>query len=143
MRTWHVGLSLMGTAAVFAGGLLAGGYLGQYRRMKHRVLRGGAEGPSLRGFERLAKRASWLGVLLLGPALALGVVAALREEPPRGTAVLVGMTAVCFGLLAVAGWIWWLRPLRGKLAAWLNLMAMVVVLTAFLLVHPLVMRGGG
>ncbi len=142
IRTFHVGLSLMGTAAVLAGGLLAGGYLGQYRRVKRGVLgQDGAEGPSLRGFERLDRRASFLGVFLLGPALVLGVVVARNEEAPPGTTVLVGLTAACFLLLLAASWIWWRRPLRGRMAAWLNLMGLVVVLVALLLVHPLVAWG--
>ena len=141
MRTYHVGLSLMGTAAVFAGGLLAGGYLGQYRRVKGGDLKGGEEGPSLRGFERLARGASLLGTLLLGPSLVLGVVTARQEPSPANTIILTSMTAVCFFLLVAAGWIWWRRPLKGRTAAWLNLLALIVVLVAFFLVHPLVLAG--
>lgn len=140
-RTYHIGFSLMGTAAVFAGGLLAGGYLGQYRRVKSGALSGGAEGPSLKGFERLARRASFLGVALLGPALAMGASALDRGSLPEGTTVLSAALAACFLLLAVAAWIWWRRPLRGRLAAWLNLAGLVVVLVTFFLIHPLVLGG--
>ncbi len=141
VRTYHVGLSLMGTAAVFAGGLLAGGYLGQYRRVKGKNLLGGEEGPSLRGFERLARGASLLGILLLGPSLVLGALVARNDPHPANTVILTAMTAVCFFLLVAAGWIWWRRPLRGRTAAWLNLAALIVVLVAFFLVHPLVLAG--
>ncbi len=142
IRTFHVGLSLMGTAAVLAGGLLAGGYLGTYRRVKQAALAGGAEGPSLRGFERLERRANVLGVLLLAPALALGMGSARGESLPEGLAVLVVLTVLMFLFVLVAGWIWWFRPLRGRLAAWLNLFAMVAAILATILVHPLVTSGG-
>jgi ABC-type uncharacterized transport system permease subunit len=142
LRTFHVGLSLMGTAAVLAGGLLAGGYLGQYRRVKHGAIReSGADGPSLRGFERLARRASVLGVLLLGPALGLGIAITTGETPPPGSAVLTGLTALVFALVLVAAWIWWRRPRHGRLAAWLNLTSLVVVLLTLLVVHPVVWPG--
>ena len=52
------------------------------------------------------------------------------------------MTAACFFLLVAAGWIWWRRPLRGRVAAWLNLLALIIVLVAFIVVHPLVLAGG-
>ncbi|MFV1958418.1 MAG: hypothetical protein ACC662_03285 [Planctomycetota bacterium] len=143
LRAFHIGLALMGTAAVFAGGLLAGGYLGQYRRVKHGTLKGGAEGPSLRGFERLVRRASFLGVLLLLPALVLGVLTVRQPEPPPGAALLTLAMAICFVLVAVAGWLWWRRPLHGRFAAWMNLAALVVIVLTFLLVHPLVIAGRG
>jgi len=143
LKTFHVGLSLMGTAAILAGGLLAGGYLGQYRRVKRGTLRGsGATGPSLRGFERLDRRASFLGVLLLGPALAMGIVIIIkRSEPPPGAMILLALTSVVLVLVTLAAWIWWRRPLRGHLAAWLNLASLVVVLLALLVVHPIVSSG--
>ena len=141
-RTFHVGLSLMGTAAVLAGGLLAGGYLGAYRRVKEASLDAGAEGPSLRGFERLERRASLLGVMLLGPALALGMFSAKSGDSPPGLAVLVALTVLMFVFVLFAGWLWWFRPLRGRLAAWLNLLAMVAAIVATILVHPLVTGGG-
>ena len=142
LRTFHVGLSLMGTAAILAGGLLAGGYLGQYRRVKRGTLCGsGATGPSLRGFERLDRRASFLGVLLLGPALAIGIVIIRRSEPPPGAMILLTLTSAVLVLVTLAAWIWWRRPLRGHLAAWLNLASLVVVLIALLVVHPIVSSG--
>jgi len=142
VRTFHSGLSLMGTAAVLAGGLLAGGYLGAYRRVKQADLGGEVQGPSLRGFERLERRACLIGVLLFLPALVMGVLAVRREGPPSGMAALLGLTVVLFVLVAAAGWLWWRRPLRGRLAAWLNLAAMVAAILATVLVHPIVTGAG-
>jgi ABC-type transport system involved in cytochrome c biogenesis permease subunit len=143
VRTIHVGLALLGTAAVLAAGLLGGGYLGAYRRVKRHRIRGGAEGPSLKGFERLERAASFLAVLLLAPALALGVAAVLKEDAPRSTPYLVGLTAVVFAFVAAAGWIWWRKPLRGRLAAWLNLAGTILVILALVVVHPLVLGHAG
>ena len=143
VRAFHVGLSLMGTAAVVAGGLLGAGYLGQYRRVKSGALgTAEAEGPSLRGFERLARRASLLGVLLFGPALGLGIPLVTQDSPPAGAKILLLLTALLFALLVGAFWIWWRRPLRGRSAAWLNLGAFVLVLVALFLVHPVVSGAG-
>jgi hypothetical protein len=142
IRTFHVGLSLLGTAAVLAGGLLAGGYLGTYRRVKRATLAGGAEGPSLRGFERLERRATVLALLFLGPALVFGSRSGGDEAPPEGLLVLVVLTVALFLLMLAAGWIWWFRPLRGRLASWLNLAAMLLAILATILVHPLVLGSG-
>ncbi len=138
VRTFHSGLSLMGTAAVLAAGLLAGGYLGTYRRVKQASLSGGAVGPSLRGFERLERRACLLGMLFFTPALVMGVLAMKRAGASEGMAALLGLTVLLLVLTATAGWLWWRRPLRGRLAAWLNISAMAAAILATVLVHPLV-----
>lgn len=144
LRTVHVGLALLGTAAALAGGLLAIGYLGAYRRVKRHALRGGAEGPSLRGFEQLERGASLLGVILFGAALPLGVRAlGGGGGSSPATIWLVATSGLVFVLLGVAGWLWWRRPLRGAVAAWLNLAGTGVVIVAFALVHPLVVGGAG
>jgi ABC-type uncharacterized transport system permease subunit len=135
-RTVHVGLSLLATAAVLAGGLLAIGYLEAYRRVKRGRLRAGEPGPSLTGFERLSRGASLLGVLLLVPSLGLGV-ASLRERPSAATVALLATTAALLSLLLVSGWIWWRRPLRGSLAAWLHLVGIALVAVTLGVVHPL------
>lgn len=141
-RTVHVGLALLSAAAVLAGGLLALGYLQAYRRVKRRSLEAGEPGPSLSGFERLERRASGLGVLLLVPALWLGLDVALnRPDAPPGLLALAGLTAALLLLLVVAGFLWWRRPRRGALAAWLNVTATVLLLVAVLAVHPLVGAG--
>lgn len=137
-RTFHSGLSLMGTAAVLAAGLLAGGYLGTYRRVKQADFGGGAVGPSLRGFERLERRACVLGVLFFAPAVWMGIRTMQNGPPHEGMAALLGLTVALLVLTAIAGWIWWRRPLRGRLAAWLNILAMVAAILATVLVHPLV-----
>jgi ABC-type uncharacterized transport system permease subunit len=143
VRSLHVGLSLLSTAAVLAGGLLALGYLAAYARVKRRAIKPGAQqGPSLSGFERLARRASLLGVLLLAPALVLGLDITRRAEEPLPMILLEATTGALLALLAAAFWIWWRRPLRGARAAWLNLLATLLLLVAFGLVHPLVLRGG-
>jgi len=140
-RSLHIGLSLMGSAAVLAGGLLAIGYLGTYRRVKRHALGTGASGPSLASFERLARRASLLGVVLLVPALALG---ARVDDTARGidmTPLTITM-AVVLGLVLAAFAIWWRRPRRGALASWINVIAVLVLIVGFGVVHPLVLRGG-
>lgn len=141
LRTVHVGLSLLSAAAVFAGGLLALGYLGAYRRVKRRALDSGEEGPSLSGFERLERRASGLSVALLLPALLLGLRVALTHDHPHTMLPLVGLTAALLGLLGTAGFLWWRRPLKGRTAALLNLLATAVLLASVLLAHPA--AGGG
>ena len=102
------------------------------------ALGGGAEGPSLRGFERLERRACLLGVLFFAPAVYMGTRAMKQSNSTEGMAALLGLTIVLFLLTAVAGWIWWRRPLRGRLAAWLNILAMAAAILATVLVHPLV-----
>jgi ABC-type transport system involved in cytochrome c biogenesis permease subunit len=134
----HIGLSLLSTSAVLASSLLAMGYLGAYARLKKRKLREGAEGPSLRGFGRLTRRAALAAVLLLCPALVYGIRLAMRDEQPPGVAYLVAATGALLLLLAVASLIWWRRPLRGALAAWLIVAGLGVLIVAFGLVHPLV-----
>jgi ABC-type uncharacterized transport system permease subunit len=139
-RTMHMGLGLLSAAAVLAAGLLALGYLQAYRRVKRRSLEAGEPGPSLSGFERLERRASGLGVLLLLPALWLGLDVARSSDAPGGLLALVGLTATLLLLLAVAGFLWWRRPRRGALAAWLNVTATVLLLVA-VAIHPLVRSG--
>ena len=106
--------------------------------MKRHVVWGLEEGPSLSGFERLSRRASALGLLLLGPSLVMGTAYAQDHGETPEMVSLIALTAVLFALLAVAGFLWWRRPLRGALAAWLNVSATVLVVVAFALVHPLV-----
>jgi hypothetical protein len=142
LRTVHVGLSLLSAAAVLASGLLAAGYLQAYGRMKRRTLEAGEPGPSLSGFERLERRASGLGVLLLLPALVVGLSATASRERPGEVLPLAVLTAALLMLLAVAGFLWWRRPLRGALAAWLNLVAAGLLIVAVLGVHPWLVRGG-
>lgn len=141
LRTVHVGLSLLSAAAVFAGGLLALGYLGAYRRVKRRALEAGEEGPSLSGFERLERRAAGLSVLLLLPALLLGTRVALLHERPATVLPLVLVTGVLLGMLGLAGFLWWRRPLKGRLAAVLHLLATGLLLAAVLLAHPWAVGG--
>jgi hypothetical protein len=137
--TVHIGLGLLGLAAVLAGGLLAIGYLSTYRKVKRKVLVAGATGPSLSGFERLERRAALLGLLLLGPAMVLGVRAALVTGATAGTSFLAVVTAVLFLLVAAAGFLWWRRPLFGRLAAWLNVSGAALAFLAFAVVHPIVL----
>ena len=141
LRTVHVGLALLGAAAVLACGILALGYLSAYRRVKRRSLEAGDEGPPLTGLERLERRASALGVLLLLPALVLGLDVALREDSRPALLALVAATGVLLALLLGAGFLWWRRPRRGALAAWLDVTATLLLVVAVLLVHPLVLGG--
>jgi len=141
-RSLHIGLSLMSTAAVLAGGLLALGYLGAYARVKRHRLAGGAHGPSLDGFQRLLRRASLLGIVLLTPALVLGFRAYGSGAAAGKLPLLTAMIGALLVLLIGAFILWWRRPLRGPLAAWLNLLAVVVLVIGFGIVHPLVLRGG-
>jgi hypothetical protein len=143
LRTVHTGLALLGTAAVLASGLLAAGYLAAYARVKRHALPPASPGPSLTGFERLARAASFLGLLLLAPALVLGTLVALRDEPGAAAVVLVAVTGATFLLLAFAGFLWWRRPRLGSVAAWLNVTGTAMVIVAFGLVHPLVSSGAG
>jgi ABC-type uncharacterized transport system permease subunit len=140
----HVGLALLGTAAVLAAGLLAFGYLGAYRRVKEHAIRAeGEAGPSLAGLERLTRHASALAALLLAPALAFGSVVALRG-PRAGpwVALQIGTTAVQLLMVVAAALLWWRRPSRGATAAWLNVGATLVAAVTFGVVHPLLTRGG-
>jgi ABC-type uncharacterized transport system permease subunit len=141
---YHVGFALLGTAAIFAAGLFAAGYLGAYRRAKRGQVSIAAEdGPSLFGLQRLARDASWAGLVLLAPALALGVSVASREGASPSARAEIAVAAVEFLLLAVAAWLWWRRPLRGAVAAWLGVASALLAVAAFLVVHPLLARGVG
>lgn len=142
LRTYHVGLGLLSTAAVLVSGLLGAAYLNAYRRVKQGDIRHGARGFSLSGFQRLAKAASLLGVLLLLPSLAIGVQITVDDGAPRGLMILTVLTAVLLAMLAVAWLIWWRRPLIGATAAMVNVLAAVLVLVAIVVVHPLVVGGG-
>jgi hypothetical protein len=79
-----------------------------------------------------------LALLFFGPALLLGGRTGDGGDPPEGLFVLIVLTVAIFVLTLIAGWIWWRRPLRGRLAAWLNLVAMLLAIIATILVHPLV-----
>ena len=140
LRTVHVGLALLGMAAALVTAILGVGYLGAYRKVKRREPVLGPEGPSLSGFERLSRRAALLALLFLGPALALGIAVEGTLATSASMLLLVGTTAVPFLCLAVAGFLWWRRPLRGALAAWLAIAGTVVALVAFGVVHPLALR---
>ena len=140
-RSLHVGLSLMGTAAVAAAGLLAIGYLGTYRRVKSRKLVAGTKGPSLGGFERLTRIASLLAILLLVPALMLGRRTQTGSHGIDMTPLTITI-GVVLTLIVAAFAIWWRRPLRGALAAWINVIAVIVLVVGFGVVHPLVLQGG-
>jgi hypothetical protein len=110
--------------------------------MKRRDLEPGEPGPSLSGFERLERRASGLGVLLLLPALLMGLRSAARQDQPEPVLALAVLTGALLALLAVAGFLWWRRPLRGARAAWLNLAAAALLLVAVAFVHPWMIGGG-
>lgn len=136
----HVGFALLGTAAIAAGGLLATGYLGVYRRVKTRKLEMEAPaGPSLFGLQRLARDASFAGLLLLGPSLVLGY--RVFDRAPAGSpwaSVEMALSALQFVLLVGAAFLWWRRPLKGAAAAWLNVIATLIAVLALAAVHPLI-----
>lgn len=141
----HVGFALLGTAAIAAGGLLAVGYLGVYRKVKTRNLAlESLEGPSLFGLQRLARDASLAGLLLLGPSLVLGWMVLSRMSVGIGVARLeMALSALQFGLVLAAGLLWWRWPLRGAVAAWLNIAALLVAIAGLGVVHPLLVGGAG
>ncbi len=145
MRSFHVGFALLGTAAIVAGGLLATAYLGTYRRIKaRRIVPGATEGPSLFGLQRLARDASFASLALLGPSLLLGWLVLRRQSAHTVWATVeLALAALQFGLLVVAAFLWWRRPLRGAVAAWINVVATVMAVLAFAVVHPLLTRAGG
>lgn len=145
MRSFHVGFALLGTAAIVAGGLLATAYLGTYRRIKsRRIVPGATEGPSLFGLQRLARDASFAGLVLLGPSLVLGWLILRRTSAHNVWATVeLGLAALQFTLLLAAAFLWWRRPLRGAVAAWINVAATVMAVLAFGVVHPLLTRVGG
>ena len=103
---------------------------------------GGAHGPSLDGFQRLLRRASLLGIVLLAPALVLGLRAYADTTSAGRLAMLTGMIGALLLVLVAAFLLWWRRPLRGPLAAWLNLLAVAILVIGFGVVHPLVLKGG-
>ena len=145
MRSFHVGFAILGTAAIVAGGLLATAYLGTYRRIKtRRIVPGATEGPSLFGLQRLARDASFAGLVLLGPSLVLGWLVVHRMNTVSIWATVeLGLTALQLGLVLVAAFLWWRRPLRGAVAAWLNVAATLLAVVAFGVIHPLLTRAGG
>jgi len=139
IRSFHVGFALLGTANVLAGGLLAIGYLGAYRRAKARVVEDA--GPSLFGLQVLARHASALALGLLGPSLALGIVAVVREGGFHGWAAAeIAVAGAQFVIVLAATFLWWRRPRQGAAAAWLNVAAVAVALVGFAVVHPLLVR---
>lgn len=140
-RTWHIGIGLLSTAAVLVCGLLAAGYLGTYFRAKRRELLAGTHGLSLTSFARLTRDASATSVALLAVSVALGVHLVMQADAPRGLFVLTLVTAGELVLLLAAFLTWWRRPVRGALAAWLNVAGVVVMIVALFVVHPLVIGG--
>jgi ABC-type uncharacterized transport system permease subunit len=136
---YHMGLALLGTASILAGGLLGSGYLGAYRRVKDRTIALEAAGaPSLFGLQRLARHASTVGVALLAPSLVLGVLVVDRAADPSPWALVeMVLAAVELFVVATAAFLWWRSPRRGALAAWLNVSAMLLAIAAFLVIHPL------
>lgn len=145
VMAYHMGFALLGTAALFAGGLLGAGYLQAYRRMKRDVLAAPTEeGPSLVGLQRLARDASLASLALLGPSLLLGLKIAMRDDLTGAAVVLeLVVSAVQFALALLAFLVWWRSPRRGTLAASLNILATVVAIAGFTLVHPLLSKAGG
>lgn len=143
--TWHVGFALLGTAALLAGGLLGFGYLGAYRRMKSDVLAPpGPDGPSLTGLARLSRDASLASLVLLAPSLVLGAQVSLRADAHGAwTLVELALSAVEFALALAAFVVWWRVPRRGVLAARLAVLATLVAIGGFAIVHPFVTRAGG
>lgn len=142
LRTWHIGLGLLSTTAVFATGLLSAGYLNAYRRVKRGDIRQGTPGPALSGFQRLARNGSLIGSVLLLPTLVLGVWMGLEDDAQTGVPVLTLLIGALFVLLTIAWLIWWRRPLRGRLAAWINVASAVLVIIAVAVIHPLVVGAG-
>jgi len=143
-RSVHVGLSLLCTAAVLAAGLLALGYLGAYMRVKRHRLKGGAVGPSLRGFERLTRVASLISLALMIPVIVLGarLTPTVSSSSASAGGIMLAVTGVVLLLmLAGATFLWWRRPRRGRLAAWLNLSGALLLILSFAIVHPLLTKG--
>ena len=138
IRTWHVGIGLLSAAAVLVGGLLAAGYLGSYFRVKRHKLAQGSGGMALSSFGRLTRNATFVSVVLLGVATSLGLTMSLRDDAPRGVGFLTVTMACVFGLLFCAWFIWWRRPVRGALAAWLNVGGVALMAISIAIIHPLV-----
>lgn len=145
LMTYHVGFALLGTAALLAGGLLGIGYLGAYRRMKRNMLAASTEeGPSLVGLARLSRDASLASLVLLGPSLVLGLKITLRDDVlGRWVVVELALSAIQFGLALAAFFVWWRSPRRGALASRLNVIATLIAVIGFALVHPLLGKVGG
>lgn len=142
LRTWHIGLGLLSTTSVFASGLLAGGYLNAYRRVKQGDIRQGTHGPALSGFQRLARTGSLTAAGLLLPTLVIGVYIAMQDDQPAGLPILTLFVGALFVLLTTAWLIWWRRPLRGRAAAWINIAGALLVIVAVAIVHPIVIGAG-
>jgi ABC-type uncharacterized transport system permease subunit len=142
---FHIGFALLGTAAIVAGGLLAAGYLGVYRRAKgHRLAVDAGDSPSLTGLQALARHASVLGLVLLGPSLVLGAMALARGAGAGALgSVQIAVSGLQFAIVLAAAFLWWRRPLRGATAAWLNVTATGVAVVSFAVVHPLLVRATG
>ena len=146
VRSFHVGFALLGTATILAGGLLAAGYLGAYRRIKDRALEptAGDAGPSLFGLQVLARHASAAGLLLLGPSLVLGWIVLVRRDAESPWArVALACSALEFVVVLVAAFLWWRRPKRGAVAAWLNVSATAIAVVTVGVLHPLLTRAAG
>jgi hypothetical protein len=144
--SFHVGFALLGTATILAGGLLAAGYLGAYRRIKDRALEPsvGEAGPSLFGLQVLSRHASAAGLLLLGPSLVLGWIALIhREGESLWARVALACSALEFVVVFVAAFLWWRRPKRGAVAAWLNVSATAIAVLTVGVLHPLLTRAAG
>lgn len=144
LRTWHIGVGLLAAAATLTAGLMAIGYLRAYMRMKRRALPNAGSGPSITAYARVLRHACIVSVALLLPLVGLGIHMAGRENAPAGGLILTlgaGLTAV---LMAASAWVWWRRPLRGALAAWLVLGSTGVLIVMSAIIHPLLLvsRGG-
>ncbi len=100
--------------------------------------RGGAEGRPSTASSGWSGAPALLALLFFGPALLLGGAPRDGGDPPGGHRRARRPDRGALRPDPVAGWIWWRRPLRGRLAAWLNLVAMVLAIVATILVHPLV-----
>jgi ABC-type uncharacterized transport system permease subunit len=141
LLSFHVGLALLGTAAIVTAGLFAGGYVGVYRRVKRAQLAvGPGGGPSLVGLQRLARDASFAGLALLAPALLMGYRVVARAGASGWAQVEIALATLQFLLLLGAWWLWWRRPLRGPVAAALNVAATLVAVASFAIVHPMLTR---
>ena len=101
-----------------------------------------AVGASSLGMAIVLSRASLLGIVLLIPALVLGI-RAFGDDTSTGQMVFLTATIGTLLIFLTGAFIlWWRRPLRGHLAAWLNLLAVAILVLGFGIVHPLVLKGG-
>jgi hypothetical protein len=55
----------------------------------------------------------------------------------------LALSAVQFGLALASFLVWWRSPRRGALAARLNVIATLIAVLGFAVVHPLLGRAGG